>query len=72
LLNIKKLHTRKDHKSLLSYIRQERQEKSKVGYYGGKFMEGFLRRDNIFDFLVILLGYDMKLKPKKKGRIKLQ
>jgi hypothetical protein len=20
-----------------------------VGYYGGKFMEGFLRRDNIFD-----------------------
>jgi hypothetical protein len=43
-----------------------------VGYYGGNFMEGFLRRDNILDLLVILLGYDMKLKPKKKGRIKLQ
>jgi len=37
-----------------------------VGYYGGKFMEGFLRRDNIFDLLVILLGYDMKTKTKKK------
>jgi len=32
-------------------------------------MEGFLRRDNIFDLLVILLGYDMKLKLKKKGEV---
>jgi hypothetical protein len=42
-----------------------------VGYYGGNFMEGFLRRDNIFDLLVILLGYDMKTKTKKKGRTNL-
>jgi hypothetical protein len=53
---------------LRTFIRQERQEKSKVGYYGGNFMEGFLRRNNIFDLLVILLGYDMKLKPKRKAK----
>jgi hypothetical protein len=36
-----------------------------VGYYGGKFMEGFLRRDNFF---FILLGYDMRQKPKRKAK----